>query len=111
MYVLAASAKPADFQWNFANSNMLQYYTDAVMANKVKFTMRSGGSESDTAEVVFHSMFGTYMDDLGVLSAITNWGAWKQRKQLSAVFTKRHHLKLLLPPNSLQWYPKWHKRC
>lgn len=83
------SAKPADFQWNFANSNMLQYYTDAVMANKVKFTMRSGGSESDTAEVVFHSMFGTYMDDLGVLSAITNWGAWKQRKQLSAVFTKR----------------------
>lgn len=83
------AGKPDNFQWNFANSNMLQFYSDAMALNRIKFEMRSGGSESETAEVVFHAMFGTYMEDLGVLGTITNWGAWKQRKTLSAVFTKR----------------------
>lgn len=81
--------KPQGFQWNFANSNMLRYYTEVIQTSKIQFTMRSGGSDSNTAEVVFHSMFGTYMDDLGILSSITNWVAWKQRKQLSSVFTKK----------------------
>jgi hypothetical protein len=50
---------------------MIKFYTDFVQSKKVVFKMRSGADSIKTSEVVFHSMFGTYLDNLNVLEKIT----------------------------------------
>lgn len=36
-------------------------------------------SQEDAGQVVFHSIFGTYKEDLGALGQITNLASWKTR--------------------------------
>lgn len=75
-------------QWSFSGSAMMKLYNAAVSSG-VRFTMRSGADGPLTAEAVFHSMYGTYLDDLGVLASITNKARWHQRKELNGVFIDR----------------------
>lgn len=51
--------------------------------------MRSGADAFMTSEVVFHAMFGTYLDNLNILEQITNKPKWHNRKELNNVFIKR----------------------
>lgn len=51
--------------------------------------MRSGADPLRTGEVVFHAVFGTYLDNLNILEKITTRGKWHGRKELNAVFLKR----------------------
>lgn len=55
----------------------------------LKMKMRSGSDPFKTSEVVFHAMFGTYLDNLNVLEKITTKPKWHNRKELNAVFLKR----------------------
>lgn len=42
------------------------------------------------SEVIFHAIFGTYLDDLGICSQVTDRAArWSQRKSMDCVFMKR----------------------
>lgn len=68
---------------------MLKFYTDFVSTNNLRFKMRSGCDILKTSEVVFHAMFGTYLENLNVLEKITNKAKWHTRKEVNAVFQKR----------------------
>lgn len=52
------------------------------------------------AQAVFHAMFGTKVEDLGVLSSVTNVKNWYQRKDFSEFFKRRseqNQVKVQLP--------------
>lgn len=68
---------------------MMKLYTERVIAG-MRVTIKTAADPLRTSEVIFHSMFGTYLDDLSVLSQITSHtGKWHQRKDLNTVFHKR----------------------
>lgn len=68
----------------------MKLYTDVVTSKKITFKIKSGASAGMTGEVIFHSMFGTYLDDLGILASITNHTSkWHSRKEVNAVFANR----------------------
>lgn len=54
-------------QWSFSGAPILKYYTDLVTLKGLRFKMRSGADPIKTSEVVFHAMFGTYLENLTVL--------------------------------------------
>lgn len=43
---------------------------------KETFTINSAMEQEKAAQIVFHSIFGTYKEDLGILEKITNVGTW-----------------------------------
>lgn len=53
-----------------------------------KFNIEMDGTEEEAAQIVFHTIFGTYKEDLGVLKAITSVGNWLTRQQLGKAFSK-----------------------
>lgn len=80
--------KPNGFKWSFSGTAMIQFYSVLAQQN-ISFRIRSGADALKTSEVVFHAMFGTYLEDLSVLSQITSAPKWHQRKDLNSVFHKR----------------------
>lgn len=68
---------------------MLAVITDAILKHNIKYKIRTGVEAIHTAEIVFHAMYGTYLEDMGILAQITNNGQWDNRKAMSAVFVKR----------------------
>lgn len=76
-------------EWSFSGIAVIKFYTDFIIRSKLTFKMRSGSDALKTAEVVFHSMFGTYLENLNVLEQITSKSKWHTRKELNSVFTKR----------------------
>lgn len=76
-------------QWSFSGSSMIKFYTDFCLRSDLKMKMRSGSDPFKTSEVVFHAMFGTYLDNLNVLEKITTKPKWHNRKEVNAVFLKQ----------------------
>lgn len=78
-----------DLQWSFSGAPMLKFYTDFINTHNMRFKMRSESDTLKTFEVVFHAMFGTYLENLNVLEKITNKAKWHTHKEVNAVFQKR----------------------
>lgn len=76
-------------QISFSGVEMLKFYTDFCVKRNVTFVIRTGGDMVKTSEVVFHSMFGTYLDNLDILPQITNRQKWHTRKELNTIFQQR----------------------
>lgn len=76
-------------QWSFSGAPMIKFYTDFIKNKDLKFRMRSGSDQLKTSEVVFHAMFGTYLDNLNILEQITSKAKWHTRKEVNSVFQKR----------------------
>lgn len=83
-----------------------------LASSGMKISMKTDADTSKASEVVFHAMFGTYLDDLGILPEITNKNSrWSQRKDLNSVFLKRagKEYKFLLPLYS-DMFQRWHNQ-
>lgn len=81
--------KPIGFKWSFSGAPMLKYYTQKTIGG-MRVSLKTGTDAMRTSEVVFHAMFGTYLEDLSILAQITSHtGKWHQRKDLNPVFFKR----------------------
>ncbi|CAG9814635.1 unnamed protein product [Phaedon cochleariae] len=48
-------------------------------------------NESEADQVMYHCVFGTFKEDLGVLADITDCGNWYTRKELGSKF-KKHNI-------------------
>lgn len=78
-----------DLQWSFSGSSMLKFYNLQIDAG-MRIRIKTGGDAIKTQEIIFHAMFGTYLQDLTALSEITMHSSrWHQRKDLNDVFSKR----------------------
>nr|QMP82185.1 nucleocapsid protein [Blattodean orthomyxo-related virus OKIAV181] len=49
-------------------------------------TLAGKFTQQQASQVLYHCIFGTYKEDLGVLSAITNNGTWSTREELGKSF-------------------------
>lgn len=61
------------------------------MACKKPWKISGTFTEETAGQVVFHSIFGTYKEDFGILSTITNVANWQTREQIGKGFTKGEH--------------------
>lgn len=94
-------------QWSFSGAPMIKFYTDFTASNNLKFTMRSGADSLKTSEVVFHAMFGTYLENLNVLEKITTKAKWHTRKEVNSVFQKRgEQAKVAFKPITFKYVSK-----
>jgi hypothetical protein len=84
--------------WSFSGAGMIKAYCKMVDMG-MRFKIKTGGDVLRTSEVVFHSMFGTYLDNLDVLPQITNHAKWHQRRELNPVYIKRgsQESKIIVP--------------
>ncbi|KAH9385089.1 hypothetical protein HPB48_027128 [Haemaphysalis longicornis] len=57
-----------------------------LMTSGAKFTLNLS-NESLSEQALFHMMFGTYVEDFGILSTITVKSIWNKREDFNAVFT------------------------
>lgn len=80
--------KPIGLKWSFSGSDMLKFY-NFLIQQRMRFTIKSGADPLKTGEVIFHAMFGTYLEDLHILSQITTNPKWHQRRDLNSVFHQR----------------------
>lgn len=87
-FIILWKNKLAGTQWSFSGAP-IKYYTSFVNLKNVHFKIKSGADGFKTSEIVFHAMFGTYLDNLDVLEKITSKSKWHNRKEVNSVFQKR----------------------
>lgn len=51
-----------------------------------KRTISGDNKDAEDAQIVYHAIFGTFKEDLGVLAQITKQGNWKTRNELGTCF-------------------------
>lgn len=80
-------AKKYSKSFDFSGKGAAVFYRDAIAGKKFKWTT-DDTIASNSSQVFFHECFSTHVEDLGILGQITNITQWKQRKDLSKVFTR-----------------------
>lgn len=84
----------------------LFYSYRAIQTCGKKFNNEMDGTEEEAAQIVFHTIFGTYKEDLGVLRAITSVGSWMTRQQLGKAFAKSKETTRSFNLPTLRYYSK-----
>lgn len=64
------------------------------------------GTEEQASQIVFHTMFGTFKEDLGVLKSITSVGNWSTRQELGKAFSKSKEVVRSFSLPALKFYSK-----
>lgn len=73
--------------FNFSRRVAMRFYMRHAEFN-MRFQKRSNGPVNHVAQMIFHAMFETVTEDLGVLGQITNQADWIKRSQADQVFRK-----------------------
>lgn len=59
--------------------------------SKTKWMINGGFTEEKGGQVVFHCIFGSFKEDFGVLSSITDVANWSTRQDLGKSFSRGEH--------------------
>ncbi|KAK9869669.1 hypothetical protein WA026_003417 [Henosepilachna vigintioctopunctata] len=96
-----------DFLEAFNVSGNGGFYTYSL-ATHFSWEMEGEMSESVARQILFHSIFGTFKEDLSILSQITNQCTWHTREEMGSSFKKRRTCgkKVSYIPISLILYSK-----
>lgn len=73
--------------WSFSGPRM-QYLLQKYLA-AITFKIRTNASQAHMKQVVFHAMYGTAFDDLGVLATITNQPTWAIRSEIGDTLQRK----------------------
>lgn len=73
--------------WSFCGAKMIAYTN--MVASQITFAMKGKGTANEASQIFHHATYGTYLDDLSVLSQITNKAVWLTRKDFKEFFNKR----------------------
>lgn len=82
------------------------YCYKQLQSSSQKVNIEMDGTEEQAAQIVFHTIFGTYKEDLGVLRAITNIGNWGTRQELGKAFAKSKEAVRTFSLPQLKYYSK-----
>lgn len=82
------------------------YCYKMLQSSNQKFNIEMDGTEEQAAQIVFHTIFGTFKEDLGVLRAITNIGNWSTRQELGKAFAKSKEAVRTFSLPQLKFYSK-----
>lgn len=75
-------------------------------ATKQSWTIEGSYTKEQAAHVVFHSIFGTFKEDLSILGQIANVGSWFTREELSDCFKKKSNQAISFKLRDLKYYAK-----
>uniref|UniRef100_A0A6M2DEG6 Uncharacterized protein n=1 Tax=Xenopsylla cheopis TaxID=163159 RepID=A0A6M2DEG6_XENCH len=64
-------------------------FTHLCETKKLRLEIKTKGSTDHMAQILFHAMYGTYLDDLGILQQITSAESWAKRSEMTETFVKR----------------------
>lgn len=100
---------PKEFCKFFSTTGAGGWYTYKKASSlSTKFTVCGEMEEEMASQIVFHSIFGTYKEDLSILSQITDVASWYTREEMGPCFRKQgttaHITKVTLP--KIQYYSK-----
>lgn len=84
----------------------LFYIYKLLQESNQKFNIEMDGTEEEAAQIVFHTIFGTYKEDLGVLKTITTTGSWRTRQELGKSFAKTKGTVRQFTLPTLKYYSK-----
>lgn len=70
-------------RFNVSSHGGYHVYDEAC---RYKWSINGKMNDVHASQIVFHSIFGTYSEDMGVLSEITNVGKWCTREELGKSF-------------------------
>lgn len=80
---------PLDKRNWFSTSGHKMMALFGLFAQRFLFKMRGvPGTESHLSQAVFHAMFGTYLDDISILSTVTNHAIWNKRSEMDKAFKR-----------------------
>nr|AVR52565.1 NP [Photinus pyralis orthomyxo-like virus 1] len=92
---------------DFSGMGALMAYTTCMKGYEWHLQTQMNSHES--GQVVFHSIFGTYKEDLGILEKITNFKtSWSRREDLKDKFQQPHERGTLVPCHPIQ-FELWSK--
>lgn len=107
LYETMTLENKAIFLDNFDLSGKGLFYTyKQVQKSTQKFNIEMDGTEEQAAQIVFHTIFGTFKEDLGVLKTITSIGTWYTRQELGKAFSKSKELVRSFTLPTLKYYSK-----
>ena len=81
---------------DFSGRGAIVFYNTYIGGQKFKWSTKETSSVK-SSEIFFHSIFGTYVEDLGILSTITNISNWHTRSEMSDVFKKGENVEFTAP--------------
>lgn len=58
------------------------------MATNITWEMEGSFTADEAQQVLFHTIFGTYKEDLSILEQITGLGSWNTREEFKDKFQK-----------------------
>lgn len=73
--------------WSFSGPRM-QYILQKFLAIR-EFKIRTNATKNHIKQVVFHAIYGSAFDDLGVLSTITNQPVWAVRSEIGDTLQRK----------------------
>nr|QMP82250.1 nucleocapsid protein [Lepidopteran orthomyxo-related virus OKIAV178] len=89
-YVWGLHANPRDFCDFFSTTGAGGWYTyKAASERNPAFTICGKMETEKASQIVFHSIFGTYKEDLSILSQITSVSLWYTREQMGTCFRQQ----------------------
>lgn len=108
-YVWRTEADPKEFCRFFSTTGAGGWYTyKKITQSKETFTICGEYESEMISQVTFHGIFGTFKEDLSILSQISSISTWFTREQMGSIFrqqgTSPSVTKINLP--SLRYYSK-----
>lgn len=107
LYESQTPENSAIFLDNFDLSGMGFFYVyKLIQKSSQKFNIEMDGTEEQASQIVFHTIFGTFKEDLGVLKSITSVGNWSTRQELGKSFSKSKEVVRSFSLPALKFYSK-----
>lgn len=91
--------------FDLSGKGLFHSYKQLQRSNQ-KFNIEMDGTEEQASQIVFHTIFGTFKEDLGVLKSITLVGNWSTRQELGKAFTKSKETVRSFSLPMLKYYSK-----
>lgn len=60
-----------------------------AMESDITFAVAGNMEEEKASQIVFHSIFGTFREDLSILSQVTDVGKWFTREEMGGIFKQQ----------------------
>lgn len=83
------------------------YVYKLIQVSQKKFNMEMDGTEKQASQIVFHTIFGTLKEGLGVLKSMTSVENWSTRQELGKAFSKSKEVVRSFSLPALKFYSNY----
>lgn len=93
-------------KFNCSGDGLFLCYKMCCNNSKKTYSYECDLTQEKTSQIVFHAIFGTYKEDLGVLGQLTDTAHWYTREEMGAGFKKTQRKLIPVKLPKLRYYSK-----